>query len=109
MEAWKGSGLWRKVFLKGEAHLGLSNAKHLLTVGDGSDRIEVLAGHNRWRATYQLDWWHLKRGFQATFHQYPVLALRLDAPSACGPSDVDVQASRWPRRICCEQIEACRL
>jgi hypothetical protein len=68
-----------RLFLKGEAQLGLSHARNLLMVGDGADWIEALAGHNRWRATYQLDWWHLKRGFRATFHQYPALIKKLES------------------------------
>jgi len=36
-----------RLFLKGEAQLGLTRAKHLLLVGDGADWVEVLAGHNR--------------------------------------------------------------
>lgn len=66
-----------RLFLKGEAHLGLSRARHLLLVGDGADWIEALAGHDRWRATYQLDWWHLTHAFHRTFPHHPRLVKRL--------------------------------
>ena len=56
-----------RLFLAGERHLGLSQAQHLLLVGDGADWIEALAGHDRWRATYQLDWWHLIHTLHRTF------------------------------------------
>ena len=72
-----------RLFLKGEAHLALSRAKHLLLIGDGADWVEALAGHNRlaktfgWRATYQLDWWHLTHAFHRTFPDHPKLIHRL--------------------------------
>jgi hypothetical protein len=66
-----------KLFLKGEAHLGLSHARHLLLVGDGAEWIEALAGHNRWRATYQLDWWHLTHAFHDTFPDHPKIVHKL--------------------------------
>ena len=66
-----------RLFLKGEAHLGLSRAHHLLLVGDGADWVEALAGHDRWRATYQLDWWHLTHAFHRTFPDHPHLVKRL--------------------------------
>jgi hypothetical protein len=66
-----------RLFLKGEAHLGLSRAQHLLLVGDGADWIEALAGHDRWRATYQLDRWHLTHAFHRTFPDHPQLVEKL--------------------------------
>jgi len=66
-----------RLFLKGEAHLGLSHARHVLLVGDGADWIEALAGHDRWRATYQLDWWHLTHAIRRTFPDHPKVANRL--------------------------------
>jgi hypothetical protein len=66
-----------RLFLKGEAHLGLSHAHHLLLVGDGAEWIEALAGNDRWRATYQIDWWHLTQAFQRTFPEHPKLVKRL--------------------------------
>ena len=66
-----------KLFLKGEAHLGLSRAQHLLLVGDGADWIEALAGHDRWRATYQIDWWHLTQAFQRTFPEHAKIVHKL--------------------------------
>lgn len=66
-----------RLFLKGEAHLGLSHAQHLLLVGDGAEWIEALAGHHRWRATYQIDWWHLTQAFRRTFPEHPRLVHRL--------------------------------
>lgn len=66
-----------RLFLKGEAHLGLSHAHHVLLVGDGADWIEALAGHDRWRATYQLDWWHLTHAIRRTFPDHPKVANRL--------------------------------
>jgi hypothetical protein len=55
----------------------LSHAEHLLLVGDGAGWIEALAGHDRWRATYQIDWWHLTQAFQRTFPRHPRLVHRL--------------------------------
>lgn len=66
-----------RLFLKGEAHLGLSRAEFLLMVGDGADWIEALAGNDRWRATYQSDWWHLTNAMQRTFPDHPRLVRRL--------------------------------
>jgi len=66
-----------RLFLAGEARLGLSHAKHLLLVGDGAEWIEALAGHQRWKATYQLDWWHLTRAFHRTFPDRPELVAQL--------------------------------
>jgi len=66
-----------RLFLKGEAKLGLSHAHHILLVGDGAEWIEALAGHDRWRATYQIDWWHLTQAFQRTFPGHPRLVQRL--------------------------------
>jgi hypothetical protein len=66
-----------RLFLKGEARLGLSRARHVLLVGDGADWIEALAGHDRWRATYQLDWWHLTHAIRRTFPDHPKVANRL--------------------------------
>jgi hypothetical protein len=66
-----------RLFLKGEAQLGLSHAQHLLLVGDGAEWIEALAGHDRWRATYQLDWWHLTHAFHRVFPEHPRLVQRL--------------------------------
>lgn len=66
-----------RLFLHGEARLGLSRAQHLLLVGDGAEWIEALAGHERWKATYQLDWWHLMRAFHRTFPDRPSLVAAL--------------------------------
>jgi hypothetical protein len=66
-----------RLFLKGEACLGLSHARHVLLVGDGADWIEALAGHDRWRATYQLDWWHLTHAIRRAFPDHPNLASKL--------------------------------
>jgi len=66
-----------RLFLKGEAYLGLSRAHHLLLVGDGADWVEALAGHDRWSATYQLDWWHLTHAFHRTFPDQPKLVHKL--------------------------------
>lgn len=66
-----------RLFLKGEASLGLSRAQHLLMVGDGADWIEALAGHDRWKATYQLDWWHLIHAIRRTFAEFPALVHKL--------------------------------
>jgi len=66
-----------RLFLAGEARLGLSHARHLLLVGDGAEWIEALAGHQRWKATYQLDWWHLTHAFHRTFPDRPELITQL--------------------------------
>ncbi|HLE80473.1 MAG TPA: UPF0236 family protein [Dehalococcoidia bacterium] len=73
-----------RLFLAGEARLGLSRAQHLLLVGDGADWIEALAGHDRWRATYQLDWWHLGRALHRTFPDHPQLRRRLQTALYAG-------------------------
>lgn len=66
-----------RLFLAGEERLGLSRAQHLLLVGDGAEWIEALAGHERWRAVYQLDWWHLLHAFHRTFPDRPKLVRKL--------------------------------
>lgn len=66
-----------RLFLAGEARLGLTKAQHLLMVGDGASWIEALAGHERWKATYQLDWKHLTDAFHRTFPDRPLLVARL--------------------------------
>ncbi len=66
-----------RLFLAGERHLGLSRAQHLLLIGDGADWIEALAGSQRWKATYQLDWWHLRRAIAETFPGQPRVIRRL--------------------------------
>src|SRR3989304_3879617 len=73
-----------RLFLAREARLGLSRAQHLLLVGDGADWIEALAGHDRWRATYQLDWWHLGRALHRTFPDHPQLRRRLQTALYAG-------------------------
>lgn len=67
------SDFGERLFLTGEARLGLSHARHLLLVGDGAEWIEALAGHARWQATYQLDWWHLFHALHRTFPDRPDL------------------------------------
>jgi hypothetical protein len=66
-----------RLFLQGETHLGISQARHVLLVGDGADWIEALAGHDRWRATYQLDRWHLTHAFHRTYPDHPLLVKKL--------------------------------
>lgn len=66
-----------RLFLAGERRLALTKAKHLLMVGDGAGWIEALAGHQRWKATYQLDWWHLTHAFHRTFPDRPHLVAEL--------------------------------
>ncbi|MDP2664426.1 MAG: UPF0236 family protein [bacterium] len=66
-----------RLFLAGEKTLGLSHARHLLLIGDGADWIEDLAGHERWKAVYQLDWWHLIHAFHRTFPEYPEIIAQL--------------------------------
>jgi len=66
-----------RLFLAGEARLGFSHARHLLLIGDGAEWIEALAGHQRWKATYQLDWWHLTHAFHRTFPDRPELIAQL--------------------------------
>lgn len=83
-----------RLFLKGEIHLGLSRARHLLLVGDGADWVEALAGHDRWRATYQLDWWHLTHAFHRTFQGHPKLVKRLKHHLYTGEGDKIIPAVR---------------
>jgi len=86
-----------RLFLKGEAHLGLSHAQHLLLVGDGAEWIEALAGHERWRATYQLDWWHLTHAFHRTFPNHPKLVQRLKRDLYRGQGSKIIPAVRLAR------------
>lgn len=83
-----------RLFLEGEAHLGLSRARHLLLVGDGADWIEALAGHDRWRATYQLDWWHLTHAIHRTFPNHPRLVGSLKQHLYQGQADRIIPAVR---------------
>jgi len=66
-----------KLFLRGEKHLGLSRAENVLLVGDGASWIEPLAGGDRYKAVYQLDWWHLERKLWETFGTRPEVAEHL--------------------------------
>ena len=66
-----------RLFLAGEAKLGISHAQHLLLVGDGAEWIEALAGHQRWQATYQLDWWHVAHAIHRTFPDRPALVTEM--------------------------------
>lgn len=66
-----------RFFLAGEERLSLSLARHLLVVGDGADWIEALAGHDRWRATYQLDHWHILHQARLTFSDRPNLVAEI--------------------------------
>ncbi len=86
-----------RLFLKGEAQLALSRARHLLLVGDGADWIEALAGHDRWRATYQLDWWHLTQAFQRTFPDHPKLVHKLKRALYRGQGNKIIPAVRLAR------------
>lgn len=86
-----------RLFLKGEAQLGLSHAHHLLLVGDGAEWIEALAGHERWRATYQLDWWHLTHAFHRTFPEHPRLVQRLKRDLYRGEGNKIIPAVRLAR------------
>lgn len=86
-----------RLFVTGEAQLGLSRARHLLLVGDGAEWIEALAGHDRWRATYQIDWWHLTQAFQRTFPEHPQLVQRLKSDLYKGQGHKIVPAVRLAR------------
>lgn len=74
-----GDEFGEKLFIVGEKHLGLSRAKHILLVGDGASWIEPLGGGDRYRATYQLDWWHLERKIWDAFGDRPEAAEHLVA------------------------------
>lgn len=86
-----------RLFLKGEAHLGLSHAEHVLMVGDGAVWIEALAGHDRWRATYQLDRWHLAQALHRTFPGHPRLVHRLKQDLYLGEGHKILPAVRMAR------------
>jgi hypothetical protein len=62
-----------RFYLHCEATLGLSLAQHLLLLGDGADWIEGLAGHDRYKATYQLDHWHILDHARRAFGDRPAL------------------------------------
>lgn len=86
-----------RLFLAGEALVGLSHARHILLVGDGAEWIEALAGHRRWQATYQLDWYHLKRAFHRTFTDRPKLLRRLKRALYRGEGNRVVQMVRMAK------------
>lgn len=71
------SDFGERLFLLGEARLGLTRARNILMVGDGAEWIEHLAGHERWKATYQLDWWHVTNLLHRTFPDRPELVAKL--------------------------------
>ena len=50
-----------KLYLKGEQKVQLGRARNLLFVGDGAWWINEIAGSERWKCAYQLDWWHYGR------------------------------------------------
>jgi len=60
-----------RFYLACEEKLALSRARHLLVVGDGADWIEALAGHERYKATYQLDHWHILDHARRVFASRP--------------------------------------
>ncbi len=66
-----------KLFLRGEKYLGLSKAKNLLLVGDGASWIEHLAGGQRYKATYHLDWRHVQRRIGEAFGDAPEVGRHL--------------------------------
>jgi len=86
-----------RLFIQGEARLALSRADHLLLVGDGAEWIEALAGHDRWRATYQIDWWHLTHAFHRTFPEHPRLVQRLKRDLYRGEGNKIIPAVRLAR------------
>jgi len=57
----EGKVFGEKLYLKGEQHLHLGGARHLLFIGDGARWINDIAGADYWKAVYQLDWWHYQR------------------------------------------------
>jgi len=76
-----------RFYLKAEATLGLSRARHLLVVGDGADWIEALAGHERYKATYQLDHWHILEHARRTFSDRPEIVTAIAAALRQGDAD----------------------
>jgi hypothetical protein len=66
-----------RFYLHCEATLALSRARHLLVIGDGADWIENLAGHERYKATYQLDHWHILDHARKTFSDRPGLVTEI--------------------------------
>lgn len=76
-----------RFYLAGEERLSLSLARHLLVVGDGADWIEALAGHERWRATYQLDHWHILHHARLTFTDRPEAVTEIAEALHAGDAD----------------------
>lgn len=76
-----------RFYLRCEATLALSRARHLLVIGDGADWIEALAGHERYKATYQLDHWHILDHARRTFPDRPQLVAEI--ARALHDSDAD--------------------
>jgi hypothetical protein len=66
-----------RFYLRCEATLALSRARNLLVVGDGADWIETLAGHERYKAIYQLDHWHILDHARRTFSDRPQLVAEI--------------------------------
>ena len=76
-----------RFYLHCEATLALSRAENLLVIGDGADWIESLAGHERYKATYQLDHWHILDHARRTFPDRPQLVA--DIARALHDGDAD--------------------
>jgi len=66
-----------RFYISAEAGIGLGSARHLLVIGDGAEWIETIAGHDRYRATYQLDHWHILDHARRTFPDRPKFIERL--------------------------------
>lgn len=73
-----------RFYLHCEATLALSRAQNLLVIGDGADWIESLAGHERYKATYQLDHWHILDHARKTFSDRPQLVAEIARALAAG-------------------------
>jgi hypothetical protein len=66
-----------RFYLACEEQLALGHARHLLVVGDGAEWIEALAGHERYKATYQLDHWHILEHARRVFGGRPQVVAEL--------------------------------
>ncbi|MGH9671210.1 MAG: UPF0236 family transposase-like protein [Terriglobales bacterium] len=76
-----------RFYLRCETALALSRARHLLVIGDGADWIETLAGHERYKATYQLDHWHILDHARRTFSERPALVANIAHALSEGDAD----------------------
>jgi hypothetical protein len=88
-----------KLYLKGE-ELCLSEARHLLVLGDGDPWIKNIAEGPYFMATYQLDWRHLMVKIHQTFSDQPKLVSELIDYLYSGQGEKMLTTVRLARLLC---------